>query len=386
MAPSAIQEEGRERAHVTAERGARCLAVEVLTRNEAAQPSAPQVQLGDQLITLVPLDQLERQQQDAREESDSKSRHAAELVKAAEGKFMEAGAVLVPHASEWNPSATVQPLIANALDLMARIDRDDSATRQLSSKRHAGLGAIWGRVGDARKSRSLQTDRDDAASQMGTLLLAIGRAARTPSVETADHLLDEARRFEAEASQWSASARASADRAHLLDDEIQRRKSARDKLGFDSLYTAAYLTTYGPQPVQSPLILKRGEQAYVSVSSRLARRRTRIHYVGGSQGLSFPIGHTGIRYRVGTFRGQPVQQQYLGQVDTGTLVLTNQRLAFIGTSKSAAVPITKILHVECYSDGLAVFQEGRENPNYFLIEHPQYLLLFLNYLLEKEVD
>jgi hypothetical protein len=111
---------------------------------------------------------------------------------------------------------------------------------------------------------------------------------------------------------------------------------------------------------------------------------TRTTYVGASQGVSIPIGHTGIRYRVGTFHGQPVQQTSLSQVDSGQLVLTNRRIVFIGSQKSVLTSLEKIVHVEQYTDALAVFQEGRENPDYYLVTSPAYFLLYLNWCLGQD--
>ena len=99
--------------------------------------------------------------------------------------------------------------------------------------------------------------------------------------------------------------------------------------------------------------------------------------------MSFPIGHTGIRYRVGTFRGHPVRETELVDVDTGSLVLTSARLAFVGAAKSVVVLYTKLLHVEAYSDALAVFREGRENPDFFRLTQPAWVLFNLNYLLSR---
>jgi hypothetical protein len=154
-------------------------------------------------------------------------------------------------------------------------------------------------------------------------------------------------------------------------------------MGFDSLYAAAYFTRYGPSPLDNPpLIVKSGERAYLAVPATLARMATRTHYVGGSQGFSFPVGHTGIRYRVGTFRGHPVHEAAISDVDTGTLVLTNLRLAFVGRTKSVAVPYTKLMHVEAYSDALAVFNERRENPDFYKIGQPKWVLFHINWLLQ----
>jgi hypothetical protein len=115
----------------------------------------------------------------------------------------------------------------------------------------------------------------------------------------------------------------------------------------------------------------------------LARQQTRRQWVGGSQGFSFPIGHTGIRYRVGSFHGHPIQQQFLGTSDSGTLVISNQRIAFIGNVKSTSVPFAKLLHVECYSDAVAVFQEGRENPDFYMTAQPKYALFMINWFLNQ---
>ena len=61
-------------------------------------------------------------------------------------------------------------------------------------------------------------------------------------------------------------------------------------------------------------------------------------------------------------------------------MLSNQRIAFIGRQKSLAMPLDKILHVESYTDSLAIFKEGRENADFFLFAKPQEFLMYLNFL------
>jgi len=100
------------------------------------------------------------------------------------------------------------------------------------------------------------------------------------------------------------------------------------------------------------------EEAYVSVPAVLARQTTRTRYSGGSQGFSFPIGHTGIRYRVGSFSGHPIQSSSITDVDEGTLVLSNMRIAFIGKLKSVVTQLPKLVHIESYNDALAVLPGG----------------------------
>lgn len=157
-------------------------------------------------------------------------------------------------------------------------------------------------------------------------------------------------------------------------------------MGFDSLYEAAQLQQSGAPAVESPLVLKEGEHAYLSIPATLARMVSRTHYVGGSSGFSFPIGHTGIRYRVGSFHGQPVHQESLTKVDTGTFVVTNQRVAYVGRTKSLAFPLGKVLHVEVYNDAISIAREGRENPDFYLIGDPKHAVFLINWVLSHSAN
>ena len=44
--------------------------------------------------------------------------------------------------------------------------------------------------------------------------------------------------------------------------------------------------------------------------------------------------------------------------------------------------LPKLVHVELYNDALSVFQEGRENPNFYKVTAPQYFLFYVNWILE----
>jgi hypothetical protein len=216
------------------------------------------------------------------------------------------------------------------------------------------------------------------------LLIEIARAAPATTVPEADVETRAAADLEGQAKSLEAKVQATKDSAALLTQEVARRESAIRAMGFDSLYEAASLQAHGAQPVESPLVLKSAETAYLSIPATLARMVTRTHYVGTSSGLSFPIGHTGIRYRVGAFRGQPVQQQSLRKLDSGTFVLTNKRVAFIGRTKSTSILLAKIIHVEVYNDGVSVFQEGRETPDFYLLTAPKHAVFLMNWLLGNQ--
>jgi hypothetical protein len=101
----------------------------------------------------------------------------------------------------------------------------------------------------------------------------------------------------------------------------------------------------------SDMMLKSGEGVLATISnvSLVEDRRGPGHYAGTSQGISIPIGSVGgrsVRYRVGASRGHFVQGDLHPQaVDTGKLVITNQRVIFVGSKKTVECAFAKLVNV-----------------------------------------
>ena len=85
--------------------------------------------------------------------------------------------------------------------------------------------------------------------------------------------------------------------------------------------------------------------------------RTRRHYVGGSQGVSIRIAK-GVYYRIGGYRGRPVEKEETVLVDKGILALTTKHLYFGGERKSFRVPYRKIVSFVPYSDGIGIHRDA----------------------------
>jgi hypothetical protein len=337
-------------------------------------------------VTLLDLPALRARLTTLQQEADSKSSQSGSLQSLAQDRWRQLGELLLATRQKWTPQPDLVELVHQAEGLMERIHAEDSALRAVGSEERAGVARVFGRVSDWRKSRGITAQRTALETQLTPILIQIGHQAVTPSLPDANPIHAQASGAETEAMTLNSEAASATIAASSLSDEIQRRSESERELGFDAPYLAAHLQTYGAQHVDSPLILKKGEQASLAVAATLARQQTQQQWVGGSQGFSFPIGHTGIRYRVGSFRGHPIQQQFLGKLDTGTLVVTNQRIAFVGHQKSTSIPLAKLMHVECYSDAVAVFQEGRENPDFYLTAQPKYALFMINWSLGQSVS
>jgi len=331
------------------------------------------------VITMVDLSRLRSRVADLQKQVDSVTAQGSSLRFLAQGLWIQRARILIARRTEWAAPPALADLVLRAHALDETEVADDAKLQSIRTEERHGVAGIISKVGDWSDSRKISADRAKVDSQLQPVLLQIGREAPEVTVMEADSIRIEAAAAAYQAKQLESQAESITAVAALAQEEIQRRSDAEHEMGFDAPYLAATLRTTGAEVIQSPLILKKGEQAYLAVAATLARQQTRRQWVGGSQGFSFPIGHTGIRYRVGSFHGHPVEQQLLGKLDSGTLVVTNQRLAFLGSTRSTSVAFAKLLHVECYSDALAVFQEGRENPNYYYVDRPKYVLFFINW-------
>ena len=333
-------------------------------------------------MTLATLDQLEARATQWRDWIAESTTMARSLRSQADDHLAAAGAVLAARAADWQVPAELKAPVEQAQAITAQIAADDSSAAAL--KNQEASAGIFARVGLRHHERQVQDDRDAAAARARALFVQIGRTAPSTSVAEAESERKSASDLGARAAGLEAQIQAAQARDSNRDGEIARRKSAVKEMGFDALYEAAVLKTSGARPVEAPLVLKRGEQAYLSVAATLARMVSRTHYVGGSSGFSFPIGHTGIRYRVGSYRGHPVSQESLTRLDSGDFVVTNQRLAYVGRTKSVSVPLEKVLHVEVYNDAISIAREGKENPDFYLMASPKHAVFLINWVLSKQ--
>ena len=107
----------------------------------------------------------------------------------------------------------------------------------------------------------------------------------------------------------------------------------------------------GEDSVPNTLMQKTGEHTLWSGQGIFHETgRTASTYVGGSSGVSIPIGG-GIRFRVGAMKGQVVPGEEL-QVDKdqGVVMLTTERLIFTGPIKTQEWNFDKLLQLSTNED------------------------------------
>jgi hypothetical protein len=118
------------------------------------------------------------------------------------------------------------------------------------------------------------------------------------------------------------------------------------------------------------LVLQKDEVCHWEESAGLLIQRTKREYVGGSTGVSVPVGH-GVRVRVGAFRAVPIDKTIYESGGSGTLHITNQRICWTGQEQSIAIPYKKVISLAGFDEGFEVHTSNPKKPGIFLVPHPE---------------
>lgn len=118
-----------------------------------------------------------------------------------------------------------------------------------------------------------------------------------------------------------------------------------------------------------PFNLQKDEQlVWMFNNTRYLEEKTYRQYVGSSQGVSIRIAR-GVYYRVGSFKGHPVESSQMVHIDTGVLGLTTKNIYFTGTRKSTKIPYKKIVNFNPYSDGIGIHRDAASaKPQVFILD------------------
>jgi len=107
----------------------------------------------------------------------------------------------------------------------------------------------------------------------------------------------------------------------------------------------------------SPILLKRKEELILALPN-IALLEPRAVRRGGGGSVRVAKG-----LYLRTFEAESHDE--LRELDRGTLTLTNKRLVFSGTQRSADISLGKIVSIEPYKDAIVVRKSGRQRAQYF---------------------
>lgn len=115
-----------------------------------------------------------------------------------------------------------------------------------------------------------------------------------------------------------------------------------------------------PQAVV-PVMLSRGEKIiWIYDNVTMLQEKVTREYVGGSRGISYRICK-GLTYRIGSFKGHPIERSRMETIGTGEFVITDKNFFFHSHAASVRISYKKIIGLTPYSDGLEVHKEDAKS-------------------------
>ena len=122
-----------------------------------------------------------------------------------------------------------------------------------------------------------------------------------------------------------------------------------DQAALEAIVATAQAVKQGRSLVEASILTHRGEQIlWVGGCLLHEPRRGATTFVGGSQGVSIPLGVAGIRYRVGSFKGHSVAGPDIDTpIDSGLATVTTERLVFMGAKSTREWNFDKWIGANC---------------------------------------
>ena len=144
---------------------------------------------------------------------------------------------------------------------------------------------------------------------------------------------------------------------------------------------AAALALCEHQPPTSLRFQKSEQPVWVVPDCKYLKTKKQVTYEGRSAGASFRVAK-GVTIRTGGSRGHRVENEYLEQVDFGTVVLTDKHIYFEGQDKERfRVRLDKLVSAEAAQDGFLFQRDGvRARPEAFVSYDARMLGALLHWL------
>jgi hypothetical protein len=150
------------------------------------------------------------------------------------------------------------------------------------------------------------------------------------------------------------------DQLSLTDEDLER-DAGYERVAKSSVIRDLVNGVLPKRPaggVNLPINFKKNEKiVWVFQDAEYLEDRIRRVYVGGSRGVSVRIMR-GVYYRVGAFKGETIDRMERVHVDTGTVVVTDKHIYFVGATKSVRIPYAKIVTFQPFDSGIGVMRDS----------------------------
>jgi hypothetical protein len=138
--------------------------------------------------------------------------------------------------------------------------------------------------------------------------------------------------------------------------------------------------------VSADVLLREGEFAGLDVPVSLLEEVADRQYVGGSRGVSVPLGH-GVRYHAASYRGhmESVGSHWVS-ADEGRLTVTNTRAVYSGTRRTLEFPYTKLVALNVFADAIALGVTSRQTTSTFATPAPGVIAAVIQSTIRHQPD
>ena len=116
----------------------------------------------------------------------------------------------------------------------------------------------------------------------------------------------------------------------------------------------------------SPFLMQKNEEVVCCIPAVGLREPRAIRTTTGVYGgPSFRVAK-GVTMRTGVSRSTSSSHEEVKDIDGGDLVITNQRIFFVGAKRTVNLPFKKIVSLEPYSNSIILHKDGREKAQHFI--------------------
>jgi len=150
----------------------------------------------------------------------------------------------------------------------------------------------------------------------------------------------------------------------LSDAELEERRKIREEKQRElDMETIKHSIISGETPLElgeAPVVLKKGGKIIFNLPGIELQEYRKERIRGTYGGVSFRV-MKGVYLRTGSF-GAGESKEELKAVDIGNLIMTNKKIVFMGSRKSASINLAKIIGIEAYENALVIHAENRKKP------------------------
>jgi len=125
----------------------------------------------------------------------------------------------------------------------------------------------------------------------------------------------------------------------------------------------------------APILLKKEEKVILNVGASFHEERAYRNFYGGTLKVA-----KGVNF----FAGQSLSASKLSKIDVGKLIITNKRIVFLGSKRTNEIPISRIISVDSFENGIAIHKTNKSRVEVYVSHAVHIIKLIVKWILKYE--